>query len=85
MLVPADEEDAAESGGGWQRGEQTPKVKHFAALPSVLDFQLNSPSLSGFPVLCACSREHAQAPAPFLQPGCVLVFVKMKLGVSSYL
>ena len=55
MLVPADEEDAAESGGGWQRGEQTPKVEHFAALPSVLDFHTQLPSLSGFPVLCACS------------------------------
>ena len=35
MLGPADEEDAAESGSGWQRGEQTPKV-----LPSALHFVL---------------------------------------------
>ena len=38
MLVPADEEDAAESGGGWQRGEQTPKVMRFIALFSFLKF-----------------------------------------------
>ncbi len=42
MLVPADEEDAVESGGGWQRGEQTPKVMRFLVMHSRLDEQLSA-------------------------------------------
>jgi hypothetical protein len=37
MLVPADEDDAAESGGGWQKGEQIPKVISSAAMCLLLD------------------------------------------------
>jgi hypothetical protein len=37
MLVPADEDDAAESGGGWQKGEQIPKVRSSAAMCLLLD------------------------------------------------
>jgi hypothetical protein len=53
MLVPADEEDAAESGGGWPRGEQTPKVSpsvslcfHSLVQPSL--FLLTIPQVSQF-------------------------------------
>lgn len=72
MLVPADEEDASESGGGWQRGEQTPKVM---PRPTVHFFCTSISPLLGFPILCACCREHAQAAASFLQPRRVLIFV----------
>lgn len=74
MLVPADEEDAAESGGGWQRGEQTPKVKHFAALPSVLDFQLNSPLFQVSQFFAPVVENTPKRPRLFCS-----------LGVSSYL
>jgi ribonuclease H2 subunit A len=76
MLVPADEEDAAESGSGWQRGEQTPKVNRSCTRGLfIIGYASKSSHSPGVRIFRACRRKHAQAPAPFLQPRCCLLSV----------
>jgi hypothetical protein len=75
MLVPADEEDAAESGSGWQRGEQTPKVIPSAPPFVLLNIQSSLPHL----------LQVSQFFAPVVENTPKRPRLFCSLGVASYL